>query len=170
MLLARNFPFSMMLSLIFFYRFMTYNSKLFRAGLSQRSHQKRRVCLSLIHNEIYRHYIRACTNGFIKNSSHDLTKGGLEHHFVAELVDSMGESNTVASAYTLYRHLQQYCSHPSNCMVLNAVFSTISVITRAGQCIYSYLSGVFLIGTSLYILSKPLAAFSHKHRRNNGKN
>ena len=28
---------------------------------------------------------------------------------------SMGESNTVVSAYTLYRHLQQYCSHPSIC-------------------------------------------------------
>ena len=27
----------------------------------------------------------------------------------------MGESDTVVSAYTLYRHLQQYCSHPSNC-------------------------------------------------------
>ena len=27
----------------------------------------------------------------------------------------MGESNTVVSAYTLYRHLQQYCSHPSIC-------------------------------------------------------
>ena len=26
---------------------------------------------------------------------------------------SMGESNTVVSAYTLYRHLQQYCSHKS---------------------------------------------------------
>ena len=26
---------------------------------------------------------------------------------------SMGESNTVVSAYTLYRHLQQYCFHPS---------------------------------------------------------
>ena len=25
----------------------------------------------------------------------------------------MGESNAVVSAYTLYRHLQQYCSHPS---------------------------------------------------------
>ena len=25
----------------------------------------------------------------------------------------MGVSNTVVSAYTLYRHLQQYCSHPS---------------------------------------------------------
>ena len=24
----------------------------------------------------------------------------------------MGESNTVVSAYTMYRHLQQYCSHP----------------------------------------------------------
>ena len=27
----------------------------------------------------------------------------------------MGVSNTVVSAYTLYRHLQQYCSHPSIC-------------------------------------------------------
>ena len=27
--------------------------------------------------------------------------------------NSMGESNTLVSAYTLYRHLQQYCSHPS---------------------------------------------------------
>ena len=26
---------------------------------------------------------------------------------------SMGESNTVVNAYTLYRHLQQYCSHSS---------------------------------------------------------
>ena len=26
---------------------------------------------------------------------------------------SLGESNTVVSAYTMYRHLQQYCSHPS---------------------------------------------------------
>ena len=25
----------------------------------------------------------------------------------------MDESNTVVSAYTLYRHLQWYCSHPS---------------------------------------------------------
>ena len=27
----------------------------------------------------------------------------------------MDESNTVLSAYTMYRHLQQYCSHPSIC-------------------------------------------------------
>ena len=26
---------------------------------------------------------------------------------------SMGESNTVVSAYTTYRHLQQYCFHPA---------------------------------------------------------
>ena len=25
----------------------------------------------------------------------------------------MGQSNTVVSAYTMYRHLQQYCSHQS---------------------------------------------------------
>ena len=29
---------------------------------------------------------------------------------------SMGESNTVVSAYTMYRHVQQYCSHPSICI------------------------------------------------------
>ena len=28
---------------------------------------------------------------------------------------SMGKSNTVVSVYTTYRHLQQYCSHPSIC-------------------------------------------------------
>ena len=33
----------------------------------------------------------------------------------------MGESNTVVSAYTLYRHLQQYCSHPSEFSVSNVV-------------------------------------------------
>ena len=29
---------------------------------------------------------------------------------------SIGESNTVVSAYTTYTHLQQYCSHPSICL------------------------------------------------------
>ena len=28
---------------------------------------------------------------------------------------SMDEGNIIVSAYTLYRHLQQYCSHPSIC-------------------------------------------------------
>ena len=27
----------------------------------------------------------------------------------------VSESNTIVIAYTLYRHLQQYCSHPLNC-------------------------------------------------------
>ena len=27
--------------------------------------------------------------------------------------ESMGECNTILSAYTLYRHLGQYCTHPS---------------------------------------------------------
>ena len=27
----------------------------------------------------------------------------------------MGEYNTILSAYTLYRHLEQYCTHPSIC-------------------------------------------------------
>ena len=30
------------------------------------------------------------------------------------IYDMMGESNTVVSTYTMSRHLQQYCSHPSN--------------------------------------------------------
>ena len=34
---------------------------------------------------------------------------------------SMGESNTVVSAYTRYRHLQQYCSHPSKCFQVGPV-------------------------------------------------
>ena len=29
------------------------------------------------------------------------------------LVYRWGESNTAVTAYTMYRHLQQYCSHPS---------------------------------------------------------
>ena len=32
-------------------------------------------------------------------------------YLLLELI-SMGESNTVVSAYTMYRHLQLYCSHP----------------------------------------------------------
>ena len=39
---------------------------------------------------------------------------------------SMDESNTVVSAYTLYRHLQQYCSHPSNYEALT-LFSCKSI-------------------------------------------
>ena len=31
---------------------------------------------------------------------------------IAAIVIPMGESSTVVSAYTMYRHLQQYCSHP----------------------------------------------------------
>ena len=31
---------------------------------------------------------------------------------------SMGESSTIVSAYTMYRHLQQYCSLPSILVVL----------------------------------------------------
>ena len=35
----------------------------------------------------------------------------------------MGESNTVVSAYTTYRHLQQYCSHPWRCSLNTDVHS-----------------------------------------------
>ena len=38
---------------------------------------------------------------------------GVSREFLyREKVRSMGESNTVVSAYTMYRNLQQYCSHP----------------------------------------------------------
>ena len=41
----------------------------------------------------------------------------------------MGESNTIVSAYTMYRHLQTYCSHPSICtMLCEKGASLISVI------------------------------------------
>ena len=36
---------------------------------------------------------------------------------------SMGESNTILSAYTLYRHLQWYCSHRSICNESRAIIS-----------------------------------------------
>ena len=41
---------------------------------------------------------------------------------------SMGESNTVVSAYTMYRHLQQYCSHPSKYVSLS-YYTTTSTLT-----------------------------------------
>ena len=41
---------------------------------------------------------------------------------------SMGESNTVVSAYTMYRHLQQYCSLPS---------IYIEIVTRCEKAVYS---------------------------------
>ena len=37
----------------------------------------------------------------------------LNHRYVSDI--SMGESSTVVSAYTFYRHLQKNCSHPSIC-------------------------------------------------------
>ena len=46
----------------------------------------------------------------------------------------MGESNTVVSAYTLYRHLQQYCSHPSIC----AKFLHSCTINRLLDRVYDY--------------------------------
>ena len=45
----------------------------------------------------------------------------------------MGESNAVVSAYTLYRHLQQYCSCPSNYLDNNSM--TISSATLRGTAV-----------------------------------
>ena len=44
------------------------------------------------------------------------------YHYV-HIIISMGESNTFVSAFTLYRHIQQYCSHPSiSCITYLFVF------------------------------------------------
>ena len=42
---------------------------------------------------------------------------------------SIGDSNTVVRAYTLYRHLQQYCSHPSICARITEPSSLFCPIT-----------------------------------------
>ena len=42
----------------------------------------------------------------------------LEKKGLFMLNTSMGESNTILSAYTLYRHLEQCCSHPSTCIIV----------------------------------------------------
>ena len=61
-----------------------------------------------------------------------------EQHFGQGQTGSilMGESNTVVSAYTTYRHLQQYCSHPPICRqqvnpFTNMPFFTMSQIQRS---------------------------------------
>ena len=47
---------------------------------------------------------------------------------------SMGESNTVVSAYSTYRHLQQYCSHPSiYCMYLKGPLHPYPVGCHTGR-------------------------------------
>ena len=43
----------------------------------------------------------------------------------------MGDSNTVVSAFTLYRHLQQYCSHPSICTGCYVVTETLLSLSQA---------------------------------------
>ena len=45
---------------------------------------------------------------FIDNSFHMCFLFSLSHHDI-----SMGECNTILSAYTKYRHLGWYCTHPS---------------------------------------------------------
>ena len=48
----------------------------------------------------------------------------------------MGESNTVSSAYTMYRHLQQYCSHLSICLerVFHWEFACVRGWGGIGEC------------------------------------
>ena len=45
----------------------------------------------------------------------------------------MGESNTVVSAYTLYRHLQQYCSLPLKYLSVDLRSATCSVCSDLDQ-------------------------------------
>ena len=50
----------------------------------------------------------------------------------------MGESNTIVSAYTLYRHLQWYCSHPSiHCNMRSLKPWQMTHITKYYQKIYN---------------------------------
>ena len=53
----------------------------------------------------------------------------------------MGESNTVISAYTVYRHLQQYCSPLSICIYI-CDFSDVNdeggVVENDSRALYSY--------------------------------
>ena len=56
------------------------------------------------------------------------------------MVNLMGESNTVVSAYTLYRHLQQYCSHPptSDRRMIDATKTIISLFGNTINAITLY--------------------------------
>ena len=46
-----------------------------------------------------------------------------QSEFYHKAIISMGERNTIVSAYTLYRHLQKYWSHPSMCQECCPVYS-----------------------------------------------
>ena len=47
----------------------------------------------------------------------------------------MDESNAVVSAYATYRHLQQYCSHPSTYRSLHLQAEVIIVAEEVFYCI-----------------------------------
>ena len=48
-------------------------------------------------------------------------------------------------------------------------FTTVLQLYHGGQCTSPCFPGVVLTSTPHNILSKPLAAFPHKHCRNNGQ-
>ena len=52
---------------------------------------------------------------------------------------------------------------------LTPFFSTLFQLCMGGPCAYPCFPGVLLTSISHNILSKPLAAFPHNHRRNNGQ-
>ena len=79
---------------------------------------------------------------------------------------SMGESNTVVSAYTSYRHLQQYCSHPLMCTcVLNCIEWCLTPLSTVFQSYHgdsSHYSGLSCVSPGLDWALKCLAE-GHSH-------
>ena len=47
----------------------------------------------------------------------------------------MAESNTVVSAYTVYRHLQQYCSHLSKKVNPHIVIELMGIIHMCNELV-----------------------------------
>ena len=48
--------------------------------------------------------------------------------------NSMGECSTIQNTYRLYRHLELYCIHPSNCVFnFNSTFGTV-FDNSMGEC------------------------------------
>ena len=66
----------------------------------------------------------------------------------------MGESNTVVSAYSMYRHLQHYCSHP-----LMWILNANTLILNSGNDMFIKMYP----GTGYHILNRTL--FQFKNRR-----
>ena len=60
----------------------------------------------------------------------------------------MVERNTILSAYTMYRHLEQYCTHPSSNANGTLVLKLISHRLRRKFATYTNLSRFCFLGTT----------------------